>query len=159
MTQELLDHIPIIFNFPHLPKPRTTFLFCDIWTKDKGLKDIVKHRPILNHIWKHFNRFCAAWNIPSNSWTEVNMLTFMHSKLKQEQTLYRYKPFCSKTLLRQCFFRTNHIVENILFQSTTQLSLSLNNRAKLNGLGLEMNAQECLWLELNKERQWQAHSI
>ncbi|KAJ8426938.1 hypothetical protein Cgig2_012898 [Carnegiea gigantea] len=36
------DHTPIILSFPHYPKPRYTFLFCDMWANDRGFKDIVK---------------------------------------------------------------------------------------------------------------------
>ncbi|KAJ8453404.1 hypothetical protein Cgig2_008288 [Carnegiea gigantea] len=41
-AQGLSDHTPVILSFPHLPKPKNTFLFCDMWTKDQEFKDIVK---------------------------------------------------------------------------------------------------------------------
>ena len=40
--QGLPDHTPITLSFPHYPKPKSLFQFCEMWTKDKGFKDIVK---------------------------------------------------------------------------------------------------------------------
>ncbi|KAJ8436062.1 hypothetical protein Cgig2_000358 [Carnegiea gigantea] len=42
LPQALSDHTPIILSFSHCPKPRYTFLFCDMWANDRGFKDIVK---------------------------------------------------------------------------------------------------------------------
>ena len=44
MAQGLSDHTPVRLSFPPFPKPKSTFIFCDMWTKDKGFKDTVKHR-------------------------------------------------------------------------------------------------------------------
>ncbi|KAJ8419759.1 hypothetical protein Cgig2_017670 [Carnegiea gigantea] len=44
MAQGLSDHTPVILSFPPLPKPKSTFIFYDMWTKDQGFKDIIKHR-------------------------------------------------------------------------------------------------------------------
>jgi len=41
-AQGLSDHTPITLSFPHLPKPKNTFLFCDMWTKDHDFQAIVK---------------------------------------------------------------------------------------------------------------------
>ncbi|KAJ8422223.1 hypothetical protein Cgig2_027508 [Carnegiea gigantea] len=43
-AQGLSDHTPVILSFPHLPKPKYTFLFCDMWAKDLEFRDIVKAR-------------------------------------------------------------------------------------------------------------------
>ncbi|KAJ8420081.1 hypothetical protein Cgig2_019937 [Carnegiea gigantea] len=43
MSQGMSDHTPIVLSFPHGPKPRYTFQFCDMWTKNKGFRDMVKH--------------------------------------------------------------------------------------------------------------------
>ncbi|KAJ8422261.1 hypothetical protein Cgig2_029104 [Carnegiea gigantea] len=43
MSQGLSNCTLIILSFPHCPKPRYTFQFCDMWTKDKGFRDMVKH--------------------------------------------------------------------------------------------------------------------
>ena len=43
-AQGMSDHTPVILSFPPLPKPKSTFIFCDMWTKDQGFKDIVKHK-------------------------------------------------------------------------------------------------------------------
>ncbi|KAJ8421961.1 hypothetical protein Cgig2_022522 [Carnegiea gigantea] len=42
-SQGLSDHTPIIPSFPQCPKPKASFQFCEMWTKDKGFTDIVKH--------------------------------------------------------------------------------------------------------------------
>ncbi|KAJ8419837.1 LOW QUALITY PROTEIN: hypothetical protein Cgig2_004721 [Carnegiea gigantea] len=42
MTQGLPDHTPITTSFPHYPRPKNTFQFCDMWTKDRGFKELVK---------------------------------------------------------------------------------------------------------------------
>ncbi|KAJ8430484.1 hypothetical protein Cgig2_021730 [Carnegiea gigantea] len=42
-SQGLSDHTLIIINFPHLPKPKPTFLFYDMWTKDRGFKGLARH--------------------------------------------------------------------------------------------------------------------
>jgi len=42
MSQGLSDHTPIILSFPHCPKPKSSFQFCEMWTKDQSSKDIVK---------------------------------------------------------------------------------------------------------------------
>ncbi|KAJ8422445.1 hypothetical protein Cgig2_033522 [Carnegiea gigantea] len=43
MLQGLSDHTLIILSFPHCPRPRNTFQFRGMLTKDKGSKDMVKH--------------------------------------------------------------------------------------------------------------------
>ncbi|KAJ8431134.1 hypothetical protein Cgig2_010067 [Carnegiea gigantea] len=37
LPQGLSDHTPIILSFPHCPKPRYTFLFCDIRANDRDI--------------------------------------------------------------------------------------------------------------------------
>ena len=42
ISQGLSDHCPILISFPQCPKPKYSFLFCDMWAKDKEFKGIVR---------------------------------------------------------------------------------------------------------------------
>ncbi|KAJ8424423.1 hypothetical protein Cgig2_010652 [Carnegiea gigantea] len=43
-AQGLSDHTPVTLSFPHLPKPRSTFIFCDMWAKDPEFSGIVRSK-------------------------------------------------------------------------------------------------------------------
>ncbi|KAJ8438738.1 hypothetical protein Cgig2_013784 [Carnegiea gigantea] len=65
--QGLSDHTPIVINFPHLPKPKPTFLFCDMWTKDKSFKGLVQHhlnQPHANSPLKHLQQVLCKMRKP-----------------------------------------------------------------------------------------------
>jgi len=38
----LADHTPIVLAFPACPRPKKTFIFCDMWTKDARFKEIIQ---------------------------------------------------------------------------------------------------------------------
>jgi len=42
-SEGLSDHTPIILSFPQCSKPKASLQFCEMWTKDKGFRDIVEH--------------------------------------------------------------------------------------------------------------------
>ena len=43
MTQGLSNDTPITLSFPHCLEPKHSLIFCDMWTKDRKFKDLVKH--------------------------------------------------------------------------------------------------------------------
>ena len=105
----LSDHTPIILSFPHCPRPRATFQFCDMWVLDKGFREIVK--------------------IPLSRLSSQNS---RHQKLKTLQyfLLALQKPLMK--LSRQKFadiFKQQAIARNALLTAQSHLQLDPNNQA------------------------------
>ncbi|KAJ8442998.1 hypothetical protein Cgig2_014520 [Carnegiea gigantea] len=42
MNKDLSDHTPIVLDFPNCPKPKPSFMFCDMWAKDANFKNMIK---------------------------------------------------------------------------------------------------------------------
>ncbi|KAJ8437171.1 hypothetical protein Cgig2_010932 [Carnegiea gigantea] len=97
MTQGLSNHTPVTMNFPHFPRPRNTFQFCDMWTKDKGFKDMVKHSLAQNQNGSSLKHSSRARN-----------------NLLQTQALLQQDPFNTQPLQKEAYSRDHHIAINHL---------------------------------------------
>ncbi|KAJ8439478.1 hypothetical protein Cgig2_006995 [Carnegiea gigantea] len=105
----LSDHTPIILSFPHCPRPRATFQFCDMWVLDKGFREIVKI-----------------------SLSRLSSQNSRHQKLKTLQyfLLALQKPLMK--LSRQKFadiFKQQAIARNALLNAQSHLQLDPSNQA------------------------------
>ncbi|KAJ8436727.1 hypothetical protein Cgig2_027398 [Carnegiea gigantea] len=44
MANSLLDHTPMVIDFPGCPKPPRTFQFCDMWIRDSSFLSLVRSK-------------------------------------------------------------------------------------------------------------------
>ena len=56
VPQSLSDHTPILVGFPSLPKPKSTFQFCEMWLKDREFNGIVIHPLEMTQEGSHLKR-------------------------------------------------------------------------------------------------------
>jgi len=81
----LSDHTPIVLTFPACPRPKKTFMFCDMWTKDARFKEIFQtHMAKRGHGYalKVLQQLLQNWRKPLR---ELNNHKFVDIYAQQKQ--------------------------------------------------------------------------
>ncbi|KAJ8427720.1 LOW QUALITY PROTEIN: hypothetical protein Cgig2_022194 [Carnegiea gigantea] len=133
MSKGLSNHTPIIFSFPQCPKPRSTFQFCEMWTKDKDFKDIVKHSlaqhqrgsslKTLQHILSNLRHSFRQLN--KNNKQKLEGISFRHNLC--------YNPTNQELLLKGASSRDHYISIN----QSAMLLVKQQSKAEWLGFGDE----------------------
>ncbi|KAJ8436671.1 hypothetical protein Cgig2_006381 [Carnegiea gigantea] len=97
----LSDHSPISLSFPHCPKPKYSFLFCDIWTRDGQFQEKVltclaqaqlQHDPCNPNLQHHEE-------IARNHYVEINQSALSLFKQQSKADWIAYGDDCSRVFM------------------------------------------------------------